>query len=152
MRQPEPNHHGALERPATEQHRRRVQHLLEAHYLADRLTLDQFEERLGWALAAGTATELEILVADLPPLPREPSGPSAASRPRRRHRRDVRAHLRSYLLVMALLVTIWLLTTPGGFFWPIWPMLGWGIGLASHAFGRGGPAAFLPGPHGRRPC
>ena len=33
---------------------------------------------------------------------------------------------------MALLVTIWLLTTPGGYFWPVWPMLGWGIGLASH--------------------
>lgn len=33
---------------------------------------------------------------------------------------------------MALLVTIWLLTTSSGYFWPVWPMLGWGIGLASH--------------------
>lgn len=43
-----------------------------------------------------------------------------------------RAHATSYVLVMALLVMIWLMTSPGGYFWPMWPMLGWGIGLASH--------------------
>jgi hypothetical protein len=39
---------------------------------------------------------------------------------------------------MALLVTIWLLTTPGGYFWPVWPMLGWGFGLASHGLAMHG--------------
>jgi hypothetical protein len=39
----------------------------------------------------------------------------------------------SYLMVMGLLIAIWLLTSPGHYFWPVWPMLGWGIGLASHA-------------------
>ena len=33
---------------------------------------------------------------------------------------------------MALLVVIWALTG-AGYFWPIWPMLGWGIGVLSHA-------------------
>jgi hypothetical protein len=55
------------------------------------------------------------------------------------------------VIVMAFLVVIWLLTSPGGYFWPIWPMLGWGIGLASHGLaslwggsnGSGGPQAHL---------
>lgn len=42
-------------------------------------------------------------------------------------------HARSYVLVNALLVAIWTLTMFGGYFWPMWPMLGWGIGLVAHA-------------------
>jgi hypothetical protein len=42
------------------------------------------------------------------------------------------AHLSSYVLVNLMLVVIWLFTTPGGYFWPVWPMFGWGIGLAAH--------------------
>lgn len=41
-----------------------------------------------------------------------------------------------------LLIAIWALTSRG-FFWPIFPMLGWGIGLSIHAyeaFGRRGPS------------
>ena len=42
------------------------------------------------------------------------------------------AHLGAYLSVNLMLVVIWLLTTPGGYFWPMWPIMGWGIGMASH--------------------
>jgi hypothetical protein len=42
-------------------------------------------------------------------------------------------HARSYMAVNLLLVVIWLMTTPGHYFWPMWPMLGWGIGLLAHA-------------------
>lgn len=60
-----------------------------------------------------------------------------------------RMHLRSYFIVNAGLWLIWAFTTfafradghSGTIFpWPIFPMLGWGIGLASHYFGvfRGG--------------
>jgi hypothetical protein len=42
-------------------------------------------------------------------------------------------HARSYVLVNVLLIVIWLVTTPGGYFWPFWPLLGWGIGLVAHA-------------------
>ena len=37
-------------------------------------------------------------------------------------------HAVVYVLVNALLVVIWA-TTGGGYFWPIWPIAGWGIGL-----------------------
>ena len=43
-------------------------------------------------------------------------------------------HLTVYLLVNALLVFIWWVTS-GDYFWPMWPMLGWGIAVAAHAVG-----------------
>lgn len=42
-------------------------------------------------------------------------------------------HLYSFLGVNALLFCIWLLTTPGGYPWFVWPLLGWGLGLYLHA-------------------
>jgi len=41
---------------------------------------------------------------------------------------DLRAHLFVYVVVNAMLVGIWAVTG-AGFFWPIFPMLGWGIGV-----------------------
>ena len=49
-----------------------------------------------------------------------------------RAKREVRVHLAVYLVVNAFLVLIWALTS-ASYFWPIWPMLGWGVGLAAHA-------------------
>lgn len=46
------------------------------------------------------------------------------------------AHLWSYAAVNLMLVVIWALTTPGGYFWPVWPMMGWGLGLAMHGIGE----------------
>lgn len=43
-----------------------------------------------------------------------------------------RSHLMAYVLVNAGLVVINLLTSPN-YFWALWPMLGWGIGLGAHA-------------------
>jgi len=48
-------------------------------------------------------------------------------------RAEFRMHLAAYLLVNAVLVTIWFVVADGGLFWPIFPMLGWGIGLMLHA-------------------
>lgn len=48
-------------------------------------------------------------------------------------RRAFRVHATVYSLVMALLVIIWLVSG-GGYFWPIWPAAGWGLGLAIHGF------------------
>lgn len=56
-----------------------------------------------------------------------------------------KTHLRAYLIVNAGLWLIWALTTVsfkmlhqsnGGWFfpWPLFSMLGWGIGLASHYY------------------
>jgi hypothetical protein len=47
-----------------------------------------------------------------------------------------RTHARVYLLVNALHVVIWAAVfaiTGAGFFWPIFPALGWAVGLAFHA-------------------
>ena len=43
-----------------------------------------------------------------------------------------RAHLLAYLLVNTGLVAINLIETPNGYFWAIWPIIGWGLGLAAH--------------------
>ena len=75
-------------------------------------------------MAAPTRAELAKLVEDLPRRPRP--------RDRAADSRDFQEHLRAYLMVMALLVAIWLVTG-AGYFWPIWPILGWGIGVMSHA-------------------
>ncbi len=42
------------------------------------------------------------------------------------------AHFAVYVAVNALLVLIWALTS-ATYFWPVWPMLGWGIGVVAHA-------------------
>jgi hypothetical protein len=42
-----------------------------------------------------------------------------------------RTHCIAYLLVNAGLVTINLVTSPG-YFWAVWPIIGWGLGLAAH--------------------
>lgn len=49
-------------------------------------------------------------------------------------KRDFRQHLAIYLLVNAALTFIWFITNSGGYFWPIWPMFGWGIGIVAHAY------------------
>lgn len=41
-------------------------------------------------------------------------------------------HLSTYGIMSAVLVVIWF-ASGADYFWPIWPMLGWGIGLAFHA-------------------
>nr|WP_086939124.1 2TM domain-containing protein [Thaumasiovibrio occultus] len=41
------------------------------------------------------------------------------------------SHVINYVAVMALLLVINLMVTPD-YFWVVWPMLGWGIGLVSH--------------------
>jgi hypothetical protein len=48
-------------------------------------------------------------------------------------KREFHAHLLAYLLVNAMLVAIWA-ATGAGFFWPMFPIMGWGIGIAFHAW------------------
>ena len=42
-------------------------------------------------------------------------------------------HFAAYVAVNALLIVINLVTTPGKY-WFWWPLLGWGLGIAGHAF------------------
>lgn len=53
---------------------------------------------------------------------------------RLKKKRDFRAHIFIYVIVNAMLVVIWAITSDGGTFWPIFPILGWGVGLATNAW------------------
>ncbi|GGC18100.1 2TM domain-containing protein [Cellulomonas carbonis] len=57
----------------------------------------------------------------------------ARAEKRLRDRRDLGTHAVAYLLVNGALVVIWVMTG-APFFWPVFPILGWGIGLAFHAW------------------
>ena len=65
----------------------------------------------------------------------------AARSERDRHRRDrrraaeasLRIHVAVYVLIQLLLVAVWA-TTGAGFPWFVFPLLGWGAGLAAHAY------------------
>jgi len=56
----------------------------------------------------------------------------------RRHRRNAaklfRVHAAVFVAVQLLLFVTWLVTTPGGFPWFVFPFFGWGIGLVAHGF------------------
>ncbi len=49
-------------------------------------------------------------------------------------RRDFYGHLLVYLLVNAFLVVIWAMTDIHGFFWPVFPIVGWGIAVVLNAW------------------
>jgi hypothetical protein len=49
------------------------------------------------------------------------------------NKQEFHAHLLAYVLVNAMLVGIWAVTG-AGFFWPVFPLLGWGIGIGFHAW------------------
>ncbi len=48
-------------------------------------------------------------------------------------KRDFRTHVVTYVVVNGVFVGIWAVTG-AGYFWPIWPLLGWGVGLVLHAW------------------
>ena len=48
-------------------------------------------------------------------------------------RHDFSAHLVTYIVVNSFFVLIWAVTG-AGYFWPIWVLGGWGIGLVLHAW------------------
>ena len=52
---------------------------------------------------------------------------------RLKKKRDFKTHVLIYLAVNTFLVAIWAVTS-AGFFWPIFPILGWGIGVLANAW------------------
>ena len=51
-----------------------------------------------------------------------------------RKKHEFHAHLAAYLLVNAMFVAIWAMTDQGGFFWPVFLIIGWGIGIFFHGW------------------
>jgi hypothetical protein len=140
---------------ASDADRDRVVEALGQHHVEGRLTAEELSERTDRAYAAKTLGDLDGLTVDLPELrrparQRAPVGPRPADPDRARARAAFHRHLYSYLWINGLLVVIWALTNFGGYFWPVWGMLGWGIGLATHAFSVYGPRVDDQEPRGRR--
>jgi hypothetical protein len=48
-------------------------------------------------------------------------------------KRDFSSHVVSYVIVNAVLVVIWYFSGRG-YFWPMWVMIGWGIGVLFNAY------------------
>ena len=65
------------------------------------------------------------------PIPDDPLRAQAIVRLKKK--RDFATHVVVYVLVNAFLVAIWA-ATGADFFWPIFPILGWGIGLGANAW------------------
>jgi hypothetical protein len=48
-------------------------------------------------------------------------------------KRGFSVHAAIYVIVNILLVVVWAFTARG-YFWPIWPILGWGVAVAIHGW------------------
>jgi 2TM domain len=59
------------------------------------------------------------------------NGRRQAAIKRIRAKRALGLHATIYLAVNPLLIAVWALTGRG-YFWPIWPILGWGLALGLH--------------------
>ncbi len=57
----------------------------------------------------------------------------AAAIKRLQAKRGFSIHAAMYVIVNVLLVGVWAVSG-ARYFWPIWPVAGWGIGLAAHAY------------------
>ena len=55
------------------------------------------------------------------------------ARRRVQDRRDFGTHLVAYVVVNSFFVLVWAVTG-AAYFWPVWVMAGWGIGLVLHAW------------------
>jgi hypothetical protein len=100
---------------ASEAEREQAVEEMRRHASVGRLDVGELEHRVEAALRARTVADLAALTDDLPDLPVS----------------DFGEHLRVFLAVNALLLTIWALTGMG-YFWPVWPFMGWGFAVVVH--------------------
>jgi hypothetical protein len=100
------------------------------------LSIPEYEARIEQALQAQVVGTLNQLLTDLPVEriarrdPRQRAVKVAAAR------RGVQIHLTAYLAASLLMLGIWLalaVAVGAWYFWPVWPILGGGIGVISHA-------------------
>lgn len=138
---------------ASDAERQAVVEQLRLNCAEGRLTMDEFGERTSRALGASTGGELRHLLADLPIVVAPPSAEERADR--KRHARL--AIVIPYLVVNAFLIAIWLVTAIGNapqgipYFWPIWPILGWGVGVVFALLGISRSDGQRFGDHGHPP-
>ncbi len=122
----------------SDRERERAVDLLSQHAAQGRLTPEELEARIDSAHAARTRGQLAVLTADLPAIDRgdHPDG-TRGRRVARGAQLDLSGQLVAFFAVNLVLVAVWALSGMG-YFWPAWPLLGWGLALLK------------PGPCGRR--
>ena len=87
-------------------------------------------------MAADSAGTLDRLLADLPIARIDRRDPRRQARRVAAARIGVKIHLAAYVAMCLIVLTVWLavgLAAGAWYFWPVWPILGAGIGLVSHA-------------------
>ncbi|WP_354700128.1 hypothetical protein DSM112329_00391 [Paraconexibacter sp. AEG42_29] len=133
---------------ASDADRERVAQGMRDHFSTGRLTEEELSARVTGAYDAQTLSDLERLTADLPARSRATSEDVVPARRRQRRQRSparaevtrgghhlrtsLKLHVTVYVFVNLMLVGVWA-ASGGGYFWPVWPLLGWGMGLAGHA-------------------
>src|SRR4029453_8782098 len=127
---------------ASEAERSQTIELLRRHHEAGRLTAEELAERTERVNAATTFGDLDATMANLPRLPpplAPPIAPVQERSPGEARKRFYRA-LFAYVVINLFLIGIWAFSGRGAF-WPIWVILGWGLGMAFYAFWVFGPQA-----------
>ena len=129
-----------LELRASDKDRNVVTEILADAFAEGRLDPEEYQTRLDRALTLRTLGEITPLVQDVWLVGR-PTGKQAAPRSKAEKGFDIAigAGLGSWLLVAVITNIIWLATSIGGgfyYYWPIWPMLGVGIGVVAALIGR----------------
>jgi hypothetical protein len=100
------------------------------------LDIAEYEQRVAAAFAAHSSNELRGLQADLPVAQLRRNDPRRREARKAAARMSVRLHLAGYVLTVVVALTVWLSVALSGgnwYFWPIWPILGAGIGVLGHA-------------------
>ncbi len=114
---------------------------LRVAYAEGRLAADEFADRLDRVLQAKTRGDLAAFTADLPLPPPRPLAPAVRS-PSGAHPADsgrgseapLRQQWAGWASVNAICLAVWLISCIGSgslvFFWPLFVLVPWGIGLA----------------------
>lgn len=124
--------------------------LLSDHFAAGRLTRTELDQRTAQALDARTRDDLDRVMVDLPAVitTTPPTAMIDLSAGSGDEQRRVPALWRRTVLVPwavfgVFFIVLWALTG-AGYFWPIWPILGWGIAVtASGITAHTNPTKFL---------
>jgi hypothetical protein len=102
---------------------------LREHAAHGRLDVEELDQRVQAAYSARTRGELGALLRDLPPLAAAP--PARPARVDAESADAFKRQLVSTAVLILFLIGIWA-ASGGGYFWPVWPMLGLGAAAGLH--------------------
>lgn len=151
---------------AADSDRAAVAEALGQHMSEGRLTVAEFDERLGRVYAAKTYGELDELTADLPqlarpsPVPVAEAAPAAACGPtggcgagQWAGGWDQSQSWRAWLTTSLIVLTVWAVTSLASwqlvYFWPVWVIGPWGAVLLVRSLTGGGDDDRSTGPRPR---